>query len=514
MHKSAKTEGSALKTGIIYCRVSSTEQVENTSLESQEKYCRDYAKRNNIKIVRVFVEKGESAKTADRTEFTKAINFCGENKKVIDFFIVHKLDRFARNQTDHVTMQAILRKYNVSLRSATEPINETSMGRLMEGVLSSFAEFDNNVRTERSKGGMLEKLKQGVWVWQAPIGFYRPYKGSNIAPDKDLAPFIELAFTEWRKGTYSYKSLAKYLSERGFRTKTGKKVYTQAMEKIIKNPIYCGVMRAFGEEFEGRYEPIISKELWHECQSGPRRNKRSSRKSKYTHQFPLRRFCKCDECKQSLTASISKGNGGKYAYYHHQTQGCSKARSIPVEEFEQLFIQFLDRITPSKKYEKVFKAIMIDIWKKNYKKFSENSRKITREIESLEQERTKIFDLHRSQIYSDEEFLEQKRVINEKIYHKRQLLQDNYIEEFDMEEALNYCFRFVGESAKVWERMKKARPEQLMRFQKQIFPENITFDGEKFGTKKVSLIYKLNKEFGDDNDNLVTLRGFEPLFHP
>ena len=59
--------------GIIYCRVSSLEQVDGTSLESQERMCREYAKRENINVLGVFIDRGESAKTADRTEFIKAI---------------------------------------------------------------------------------------------------------------------------------------------------------------------------------------------------------------------------------------------------------------------------------------------------------------------------------------------------------------------------------------------------------------------------------------------------------
>ena len=138
--------------------MSSTEQVENTSLESQERLCKEYAKREEIDILTVFVERGESAKTADRTEFKNAINFCVNKKNEVNYFIVYKLDRFARNQTDHVSVQAILKKLGVSLRSATERIDETPMGRVTEGILSVFAEFDNNVRTERSKGGMMENV--------------------------------------------------------------------------------------------------------------------------------------------------------------------------------------------------------------------------------------------------------------------------------------------------------------------------------------------------------------------
>src|SRR3954470_1568137 len=95
------------KTGIIYSRVSSAEQVQGTSLAMQERLCKEYAERENIKIFNCYVEEGESAKTANRTEFQKALQFCSSKKQKVDFFIVHKVDRFARNQDDHVATKAL-----------------------------------------------------------------------------------------------------------------------------------------------------------------------------------------------------------------------------------------------------------------------------------------------------------------------------------------------------------------------------------------------------------------------
>jgi site-specific DNA recombinase len=174
------------KKGIIYARVSSSEQVDNTSLDSQEKYCMEYAQRESIEIVKVFREKGESAKTANRIEFINAIKFSTDKKNKIGYFIVYKLDRFARNQNDHVVTQEALKRCGVALRSATEHIDESPMGKVLEGMLSVFAEFDNNMRAERCKGGMMERVKQGVWVWEAPLGYYRPYKGSTFFQIRQL----------------------------------------------------------------------------------------------------------------------------------------------------------------------------------------------------------------------------------------------------------------------------------------------------------------------------------------
>src|SRR5690606_9280205 len=123
---------SATKNGIVYVRVSSHEQIDGTSLESQERLCHEYAKREGITVLQTFIEKGESAKTADRTEFMKAISFCSEKKNKIDHFIVYKIDRFSRNQTDYAIVKQKLKKYGTEIRSVSEKIDDTPSGKLME----------------------------------------------------------------------------------------------------------------------------------------------------------------------------------------------------------------------------------------------------------------------------------------------------------------------------------------------------------------------------------------------
>src|SRR3989344_1800649 len=501
------------KTGIIYCRVSSKEQVERTSLDTQEKMCREYAERNEIDVLATFIERGESAKTADRTEFKKAIAFCADKKRPVGYFIVYKIDRFARNQNDHTSVRALLKRNGTELRSVTEPISEDSVGRLMEGVLSSFAEFDNNVRTERTRGGMEARIKQGIWQWRAPLGYYRSTKSSNIVPEPTTAPYIRLCFEEYAKRTYSYDSLAQFLAERGLRTRTGKKPFKQLVEKIIKNPIYCGVMDVWGEQHKGTFEPIISEELFFQCQE------RYKGKARFTHRitanpdFPLRNHAACDACNTSLTGSFSTGRKGKkYGYYHHHKQGCPRATFIPKATLEQLFVEYLAEITPGVRYEKSFKAVVLDIWKTNYQKHDEVNQRIRKQLEQLEAERQKVFDLRRSDVYTDEEFLEQKNLINERISEKHRLISENRVEEFNMEQALDHCFRFVRSTAKTWLRLGIQSFPLQQRFQKNVFPGKIGFAGEKFGTAKLSLVYSLNQEYGGKKSHLVAPTGFEPVF--
>ena len=493
-----------IKNGIIYCRVSSLEQVDGTSLESQERVCQEYAKRENINVLKIFIEKGESAKTADRTEFIKAISFCSNKKNQVKIFIVYKLDRFARNQSDHITVRQTLKKYNTELRSVTEPINETPMGKMMEGILSTFAEFDNNVRTERTVNGMRERIKQGIWVWQAPLGYCRLSKGANLSPEPILSKYVQMAFEEYAKGIYTFESLAKFLNDRGFASRQGNKITQSVLEKMLKNPLYCGIIKVWDMEYRGKFEPLISEELFYICQ-GKKKNKVMIRLP-HNQNFPLRKLVVCESCEKGITGSTSVNRfGSKYPYYHHQKQNCPSAKFIPKETFEQLFMEYLDEINPSLEYEKVFKAIVLDIWKNNFKKFDEQNEQIRKEIKNFENKRQHVFDLHQSGVYSDSEFVDQKNIISQKIREKENMIHEKRDEEFNMDEALEYCFSFIRKTSKTWLDLKD-RPDKRLRFQKLIFEENLPFSGERFGTAKLTPIYSVYQQYLVNPSSMVTLQ--------
>ena len=493
--------------GIIYCRVSSAEQIDGTSLESQEKVCHEYALRENIHVLAVFIEKGESAKTANRTEFIKAISFCGEKKNKVSSFIVYKLDRFARNQEDHISVRSTLRKYNTELRSVTEPIGNNPMGKMMEGILSTFAEFDNNIRTERSVNGMRERLKQGIWVWKCPLGYLRLSQGANISHDPKLASYVQLAFTEYAKGIHTFKSLATFLNDRGFITLLGHVATPSLIEKMIKNPLYAGIIRKWDMEIKGAFEPLIPEDLFYEC-NGSRKRQNIARIT-LNPNFPLRKLVICESCTSPITGSASTGRQGvKYPYYHHHRQTCERAKFVPKEDFEDVFVEYLREITPSKEFEILFKSVVMDIWKNSYKKFDDENTQIRKEIATLEINRQRVFDLHQSHVYSDEDFTIQKHLITQKIQHKKLLMHEVDRQEFNMDEALEHAFHFIRNTGTTWTELTD-RPESRLCFQKLIFTGNIRYSGKKFGTDDLSLVYKLNRDIGCDNSQLVSLDGLE-----
>lgn len=148
---------------VIYCRVSTKEQTKNLSLPTQQKTCVDYCQRQGFEIDRIFDEPGESAKTEDRTEFQKLLTYCRENKGRIHILVVYNVSRYFRNAYQHLAIRAFLMKLGITLRSATEPIDDSSSGKLMETMLAAFSQFDNDVKAERTIVGQKAAIAAGRW---------------------------------------------------------------------------------------------------------------------------------------------------------------------------------------------------------------------------------------------------------------------------------------------------------------------------------------------------------------
>ena len=156
---------------VIYVRVSTKEQTENLSLPTQLRACEEYCRRQGYEVLERFHEEGESAKSTDRSQLQNLLTFCRLNKGRVHFVVVFNLTRFARDKYDHFALRSHLQSLGISLRSATEPIDDTSTGKLMEGVLAAFAQFDNDCRSDRTRAGMKAALELGRWTFLAPLGY-------------------------------------------------------------------------------------------------------------------------------------------------------------------------------------------------------------------------------------------------------------------------------------------------------------------------------------------------------
>ena len=142
---------------MIYVRVSTTEQVANNSLETQERACRDHCRKHGLEVERVFRDEGESAKTADRPALRAMLDFCVRESKRLDVtaVVVYKFDRLARVVADHTMITTALKDLGIRLHSATEYTEDSPIGEFTETIVSAAS---GPVRQQRQAPNVSPKM--------------------------------------------------------------------------------------------------------------------------------------------------------------------------------------------------------------------------------------------------------------------------------------------------------------------------------------------------------------------
>jgi len=490
---------------ILYVRVSTKEQVDNYSLSSQEKICREYCERQGWKVIKVFREEGESAKTADRHQLLQLIEYCHKNKGLVDILLVYKFDRFSRQSADHHAVKATLLKLGVKLCSATEVVDETPGGKFMETILAGFAQFDNDVRSERTVVGMKEKVRQGQWAWKAPIGYKNSPAGMIV--DEDRSSIIKRAFNEYAKGGYTIKAIAKKMNNWGLRTEKGNKITPQLVFKVFNNKLYCGVIEAWGETHEGVHPPLISKSLFRKVNSIRLGKSVNAAIPHFTNNylFPLKNILKCGECGKNLTGSKSKGRSKRYAYYHCV---CGAVR-VRKEIIENKFYDYLKEIQPNKDLIKFFKLILTNTWKKKHLEAGEAVERVDKEINNLKMLKQKLLQKNLEGIVSNADYMEQVKICNENITVKEIERSDYREREANADHVVSLVESLFENVASLW---FEASFENKQRFQSLLLPAKLAVNNQGFGTATLGLPFNLIRDFAGDETTLVTPREFESRF--
>jgi site-specific DNA recombinase len=528
--------GGELSKAVIYTRVSTAEQAENKqSLDSQETACRDFAAKHDFEIDKVFREEGESAKTADRTKLLEMLKYCQQNKGTVKYVLVYKVDRFARRAEDHLTLKAMLLKLGVRIFSATEPIEDSNTGKLMETILAGFAEFDNGVRSERSGNGMRARLEEGGWVHIAPTGWKNvkdELRRPTIEPDVDTGPKVKRLLREFLKGTYSQKQIIELAQQYGLKNSPNKKNKDQPLQpisgntvlKILHNPLNAGMVHGKslkepikGLHWEHRYIEPEEHQAILNILAGKKKAFLPEARAKPL--WPLRRFAKCNLCGHGMTGSISRGRTKQYAYYHCvQCKGrVRELRKVAHSEFEAR----LNAVKPADDILQLFKQVVIRRWNEEFREVHTQRRQIDNELEQWEVRRQAILDKNFDGKIDDETTSEQLQRVGIKKAELRLARSELFEGEVEKETIVDYAINFMASASRLW---KVADLEDKQRFQKMVFPEGITYIfGQGFGTAKTGECYDelqrltdvveqaLNKKLNADTEKslLVTSRRIE-----
>lgn len=281
----ALMESMTPKFAVSYLRVSTRGQAERGgghdegfSIPAQREANKKKAASLGAIVGKEFVDRGASAKSADRPQLQAMLEYVKENAERVDYVIVHKVDRLARNRDDDSDIMRALRECGVQLVSASESIDETPAGMLLHGIMSSIAEFySQNLATEVKKG-MGEKIKCGGTVSRAPIGYINvrniDEKGREertVVLDPERAPLVKMAFEYYASEQWTINGLVDYLGTCGLTMRPTprmpeKPIPFQTLQKMLTNPYYKGLVRYKGIEYAGSHEPIIDAETWDKVQ--------------------------------------------------------------------------------------------------------------------------------------------------------------------------------------------------------------------------------------------------------
>jgi len=505
---------------VIYTRVSTDEQAKhNLSLKGQEDAARKYCKEQGIEVVAHFSDIGESAKTTKRPELLKSLDYCKDNAALVDYYIVWKIDRLARNAQDHFFIDTYLTKYSITLRSVTEPITDDPTGRLMKTMLAGFAQFDNEVRGERSSSGILRRLQEGGWPHYAPLGYvnYKDSKGRPTIRPNETAPLVKEFLLTYMNGDYSARQMHSVAHQIGLTNRKGRKLSYQQCIEILKNPIYAGLVKTtmMQEPVVGLHERLISVQQ-HERICA----KLAHRSTPYSgringDEWPLRgSFVRCGDCGGPVTGSSPKGRNKYYAKYH-----CTKCKVSEVghtvsvdREIMHLEVETLLRnITPSDEYLASVKSDFIKRYSAERTRTQRLKNELTEELNLLESKRQKIYDLYLTDRLSLDEKTEQlDHLESKKLGIALQLNELNETSD-EIELYIDAGINLLKNAAKLWRRCNM-KQKQLM--QHWIFPEGLTFFfGKGFGTPKLNEVYLLNTYTLDKTTktiHLVGMPGLEP----
>ena len=406
----------------LYMRVSTEDQArEGFSLPEQKERLEAYCKFKGFVIKDYYTDAGISAKTGNyRPEFERLKEDIKSKK--INTIIALKQDRITRSIFDWEELMRFLEENDAYLDCVNDDINTTNAnGKMVSRILMSVSQQEIERTSERTKVGLAGAIKQGHIPHQAPLGY--KHENKKLVIDHLTKDVVIRIFELYHKGM-SYQKISTLFNKEQVLGKTNWR--DSSIVAILENEIYKGDF-VHGKRtkhptyYENVVEPIVSKEMWEECQVQKKKNSKSYQRT-LTYLF-LQKL-RCPKCNRILGGKATqKKNGNIYYYYYCHDCKINFKESL-VEEY------FNDFVNELVEYDSVVNQFFLPMIKQ---KFDEPQEELKKDINKQNDKLERIKRAYINGVFSLEEYNDERKLV-ESALEKLQ----NELDEATSCETLNF----------------------------------------------------------------------------
>jgi site-specific DNA recombinase len=272
-----------------------------------------------------FDDGGYTGANMDRPALAKLLSAVEARK--VDCVVVYKVDRLSRSLLDFAKLMETFDRCGVSFVSVTQQFNTTSsLGRLTLNILLSFAQFERELISERTRDKMSAARKKGKWVGGHPVlGYDIDPNGGRLVVNTGEARQVKEIFDLYLRH-HSLMPVVHELEQLGWRTKQwkteagrergGKPFIKKSVYMLLTNPLYTGFVSHKGKLYEGEHEALVDEATWNLVQSNLHHNGHTNgggNKNKYG--ALLRGLLFCTPCGAPMVHTYTAREPKLYRYY-------------------------------------------------------------------------------------------------------------------------------------------------------------------------------------------------------
>jgi len=339
----------------IYTRKSTEEGLDQdfNSLEAQREAAESYIHSQKhlgwTGIADHYDDGGFSGGSLDRPALQQLLDDIDARR--VDCVVVYKVDRLSRSLLDFARLMDRFDQRSVSFVSVTQHFNTTtSLGRLTLNILLSFAQFERELISERTRDKMSAARRKGKWVGGTPVlGYDVDPRGGRLVVNEKEAKYVREIFELYRRHR-SLESVADELARLGRKTKSWKskrglphkgRLFTAvSLSRLLTNEIYVGKVEYRGAMYDGEHAAIVALELWELVNAELGKAKRTKTASVRTQQKALLAgLLHCETCERAMFATYSGKRGVRYRYYVCKAAQQNGWRSCPTKSVRARLIE-------------------------------------------------------------------------------------------------------------------------------------------------------------------------------